>query len=49
MLYAHCLITAIRAPHISVVQYKPMHNGPTLLGVNGTKEDYEEWKFGYSP
>ena len=24
--------------------YKPMHNGPSLLGVAGTVEDYEEWK-----
>jgi arylsulfatase I/J len=32
-------------PGVDPAQYKPMHNGPTLLGVNGTIEDYEEWKF----
>ena len=32
-------------PGVGPAQYKPMHNGPSLLGVNGTVEGYEEWKF----
>jgi len=32
-------------PGISPADYKPMFNGPSLLGVNGTVTDYEEWKF----
>jgi arylsulfatase I/J len=31
-------------PGIDPVQYKPMHNGPSMLGVSGSVEDYEEWK-----
>jgi arylsulfatase I/J len=32
-------------PGVDPAQYEPMHNGPSLLGVNGTVTDYEEWKF----
>ena len=32
-------------PGVAPGQYKPMHNSASLLGVNGTVTDYEEWKF----
>ena len=32
-------------PGVDPAEYKPMTNGPTLLGVNGTVADYEEHKF----
>eukprot|EP01052_Picozoa_sp_SAG31_P007049 SAG31_NODE_331_length_17518_cov_32.495042_14_plen_223_part_00 len=33
-------------PGVDPAEYKPMYNGASLLGVNGTLQDYEEWKFG---
>jgi arylsulfatase I/J len=32
-------------PGIAPGEYKPMYNSASLLGVNGSVEDYEEWKF----
>ena len=32
-------------PGVAPGEYQPMHNSASLLGVNGSIEDYEEWKF----
>ena len=40
-----CVFCNGTAPPGAGSRYVPMHNSASLLGVNGTVRDYEEWKF----